>query len=179
MVKRDNRHILVGLGFVLAAIAIAGAVYFGMKLGSGSEVSQKEEPSAVIAQAQPDQPPAVVEQPKLIEPKVDDSVIYAAIQGATYRKDYCEEGEGPSIAFDPIGTDDVTSATVYGYNDEGHVTNVSYQITNGNLAMTAESVEDSDGNTVQVQPKLVSGTIKVIKDDEIQIGSSRYFSCGY
>lgn len=179
MVKRDNRHILVGIGFVLAAIAIAGAVYFGMKLGSDSEVSQKEEPSIVIAQAQPDQPPALVEEPKVIKSQVDDSAIYAAIQGVTFRKDYCEEGEGPSITFDPIGTDDVTSATLYSYNDEGHVTNVSYQITNGILTMTADSVEDSEGNAVPALPKLVKGTIKVIKEDEIQIGDSRYYSCGY
>ena len=40
MVKRSNSHVWVGLGFVLFAVAIAGALYFGMKLGgSGSATS--------------------------------------------------------------------------------------------------------------------------------------------
>lgn len=179
VIQRDNRHILIGIGFVVAAIAIAGAVYFGMKLGADSDVTPQEQPPIAIAQVEPNQPPAVVEDPKVIEPKVDDSAIYAAIQGVSYRKDYCEEGEGPSISFDQIGTDDVTAATIYDYNREGHVTNVIYQIANGNLTMTAESVEDADGNELQAQPKLVNGTIKVINENEILIGDNVYYSCGY
>lgn len=115
MIQRDNRHILIGIGFVVAAIAIAGAVYFGMKLGSDSDVTSQEQPPIAIAPVQTDQPPTVVEAPQVAEPKINDSAIYAAIQGVTYRKDYCEEGEGPSISFDRIGTDDVTAATIYDY----------------------------------------------------------------
>jgi hypothetical protein len=150
-----------------------------MKLGSDSDVTSQEQPPIAIAPVQTDQPPTVVEAPQVAEPKIDDSAIYAAIQGVTYRKDYCEEGEGPSISFDRIGTDDVTAATIYDYNREGHVTNVIYQIANGNLTMTAESVEDADGNEIQAQPKLVNGTIKVIKENEILIGENVYYSCGY
>jgi hypothetical protein len=40
MIQRSNRHVWVGLAFVLAAFTVAGAVYFGIKIGSSGEEQQ-------------------------------------------------------------------------------------------------------------------------------------------
>lgn len=39
MIKQDNRHIWAGVGFVVVAIVIAGAIYFGTKIGPNSQNS--------------------------------------------------------------------------------------------------------------------------------------------
>jgi hypothetical protein len=51
MVKRDNKHIWAGIGFVFAAITIAAAVYFGMKMRPNNDGVGPDETTAVVEQA--------------------------------------------------------------------------------------------------------------------------------
>lgn len=47
MVKRSNKHVWVGLGFVATAVGIAGAAYFGMKSAAEPTARASDSPVAV------------------------------------------------------------------------------------------------------------------------------------
>jgi hypothetical protein len=76
MVKRSNRHIWAGVGFVIAAIAIAGAIYFGMKAINQSNADA----SLVASAAQVTQPSDESVAPEIIQ---DKRVIDGACQFGT------------------------------------------------------------------------------------------------
>jgi hypothetical protein len=82
MVQRNNRHIWVGLGFVLAAIAIAGAAYVAIKLGSpGQEPTVKPIATELApSKEQPEHDPAV-EVEQLLEPHLEGNVNDKSAEG--------------------------------------------------------------------------------------------------
>ncbi len=64
MVKRDNRHIGAGIGFVIAAVVIAVAIYFGIKIGATSnDEPLPEETAPVVTEALPTEEVAPAQQP--------------------------------------------------------------------------------------------------------------------
>lgn len=49
MVKRSNSHVLAGLGFLVAGILVAGAIYFGLKNGLAPQNLSASAPKEVAA----------------------------------------------------------------------------------------------------------------------------------
>lgn len=49
--KRSNRHVWIGLGFVAASIIVATVLFFGLKIGTISEQSEQENDVEIAAES--------------------------------------------------------------------------------------------------------------------------------
>lgn len=92
MVKRSNSHVWVGLGFIAFAIAIAAAVYGGMRYGSSAKVGPNNGGPAVVTAARSG--PTQQTQPSQHEMPSDPAAATAKEQNP---------GPGYALSFNAIG----------------------------------------------------------------------------
>ena len=71
MVQHDNRHVWAGLGFIVAALIIGGAIYIGLKPTHEGDASQQAE----VEEAEPTE--EIVAAPELIAPSEPETFDYA------------------------------------------------------------------------------------------------------
>lgn len=180
MVKRDNRHIWVGIGFVVAAIAIAGAVYFGMKLGAGTDAAQPETSADVVADVQATPEAALpVEAPERSKVDVLDAILGKSF--SYYENRLPSVGEpcngSYTLTFNFPSPDGVMSYAGVG----GEVVNFD-----GNFSLDGDQIRffdrsvtefDDTGELAEVEIPDTTQTIKVINAGEIQLDDERLVEC--
>lgn len=180
MIQRDNRHIWVGIGFVVAAIAIAGAVYFGMKLGADREAAQQEASAKVVAEVQAT-PEAALSVETSEQPMVD---VLDAILGKSfsYYENQPPRAGGPcsgsyTLTFSFPSPDGVMSYA--GVGGEVESFGGSFLLDGEQIRFFDRSVTEFDdtGELAEVEIPDTTQTIKIIKSGEIQLDDERLVEC--
>ena len=180
MIKRDNRHIWIGIGFVGAAIAIAGAVYFGMKLGSGSETARPEAPAKVVADAQSTPEVALpVETSDQAKADVLETILGKSF---SYYENQPPRAGGPcsgsyTLTFNFPSPDGVMSYA--GVGGEVESFGGSFSLDGEQIRFFDRSVTEFDdtGELAEVEIPDTTQTIKVIKSGEIQLDDEHLVEC--
>ena len=182
MVKRSNKHVWVGLGFVFFAVAIAGALYLGARFGSGGQQAPPAGETVPRSEAVLAAAPATIPTDAIVAESPNNSPedFYAATAGQSFSSSSSGKCVGTIWVFDPIGTDSIQSLSVYN-SAYGVATLWIYDVAmRPGLTMTLADAEvrDSQGNgTDEIIPDNYSEPVRMVNASTIKIGSVVLHKC--
>jgi len=169
--RRSKRHVVIGLGFVLASVVVAGGIYFGLNAKRTQDQTQampSDTPTPAAAGV-----PQIVAATAPAQPVVSEAAgpqNLAEFMVGTFAEGIASNAvcEGRMWEFREDGTLDLIG------NDNELSTTGRWRIADGTLYLTDMTSKDVRDNDAQLKDM----TFKVSGNgDRLTIGDSEYIAC--